>query len=59
MITSNYLKKLCEKHNSKVNKAFNRAKAGEIINLTDLMISQEKVYEKLMQASCQNKGGAK
>jgi len=59
MITSNYLKKLCEKHNNKVNKAFNRAKAGEIINLTDLMISQEKVYEKLMQASCQNKGGAK
>ena len=59
MITSSYLKKLCEKHNDKVSQAFNRAKNGEIINLTDLMISQEKVYEKLMQASCQSEGGAK
>lgn len=34
------------KHNKLVEEQFKKAEKGEIINLTDLMISQEKIIER-------------
>ena len=36
-----------KKHNKKVTTEFERAQKGEIINLTDLMISKEKIDKRL------------
>lgn len=38
---------LIRQHNEKINEAFKKAEGGEIINLTDLFISKEKVLKRL------------
>lgn len=40
-----------KKHNERVKSALARAKKGEIINLTDLLISKEKLLQKLAKES--------
>lgn len=43
--------RMMKEHNKRVHDAFSRAKAGETISLTDLMISRENVEEKMAEIS--------
>lgn len=38
-----------KKHNGNINKTFDRAEKGEVINLTDLMIDKEQIGERIEQ----------
>lgn len=40
------LKKMVKRHNRKVDVAFDKAEKGEVINLTDLLISKENIHKK-------------
>jgi len=47
---SDPLEKKIEKHNRNVEDTMNRAKLGAVINLTDLMIDHEKIYEEIVDS---------
>lgn len=39
-----------EKHNENVSETMARAKLGEVINLTDLMIDQGQIYKEMIES---------
>ncbi len=39
-----------EKHNQNVSDTMARAQLGAVINLTDLMIDQERIYEEMIES---------
>jgi hypothetical protein len=45
-----YVREKMDKHNKIVHDAFNRAKKGEVICITDLMISKEQTEQKIEKA---------